>query len=185
MLREPRIAALIALSMNLGCGGSPIAPRLPLQIQQSTPQPAPPVIPEQPSAVVVIEQASVEEYPPKPDLDRNGRPVQDYYAYVVRFLLRETSGNSHAQIEEVVVHDGRGDGNSTGQSCWIQSLSVPPGGTLDVFYTDEGLRWLGYCGPFTGSKTPLASVRVSVQFEANNNREGIVEVDIPVGPPGH
>jgi hypothetical protein len=47
-----------------------------------------------------------------------------------------------------------GEKATTGPGCWRDALRVPPGGTLDVFETDAGIDWLGYCGVSIGGPDP-------------------------------
>ena len=169
---SPRFALTFGcffIALTAGCG-SPIAPIPAPQIQSAT-APAPPPASPQSAAVLTIEQASVKEYAPIPG-NRD-------WGYVVSFLLRETGGTVGAQIEGVKVASDQG-ADETGPSCWITNLRVPPGGTLDIFYTGEGLKGLGYCAPSLGSTTPLESVRLIVAFQGEDNPKGTVETVIPV-----
>lgn len=167
------ILPFITVALHPGCS-SPIAPPPLAQIQSSAPPPAPDAPTtesREPYAVVTIEQASVREHPPT--------ATWNYYWYDVRFLIRETGGRAGAQIEMVSLAPGMSR-DLTPVGCWTVLPYVPAGGTFDVFYTDEGIKWLGYCAPGISSKTPLESVRVIVGFEDNDNREGTVEAVIPV-----
>jgi len=122
--------------------------------------------------VLTIERASVEEY--APEAFRSF-----WYGYGVKFLLRERGGLVGAQIESVTVASDQSS-DETGPSCWRDNLRVPPGGTLDIFYSDKGLESLGYCAPGIASPTPLGSVRVIVNFQGEDNPKGTVAVVIPV-----
>jgi hypothetical protein len=55
---------------------------------------------------------------------------------------------------------------------------VPAGGTLDVFETDAGLDWLGYCGVGIGGRTPTPTIRLIVNFSDDHGRRGAVEADV-------
>ena len=123
-----------------------------------TPPPSPP--PPASIAMLAIEQLSVV-------------PLSDpRFGYDVRFQLRETSGNSGATLQDVFVGDLFGGGDHTGPGCWGQALRVPPGGTLDTFYSDAGRNWLSYCG--VGGSHPTKSVRVLVMFTDDDGRLGSV-----------
>ena len=94
----------------------------------------------------------------------------------VRFLLRETSGVSGATVREVVVPGG---GDPSDPACWGRELRVPPGGTLDTFYTDDGVRWLGYCGPWgITAAQPRDPITVIVRFYDDEGRLGSVEATV-------
>ena len=97
-----------------------------------------------------------------------------YFGYLTRFLLRETTGQSGATILGIVVAGPSGS-DATGPGCWIDKLWVPPGGTLDTFYTDAGLDWLLYCAPGSGGRERNPQLRVRVTFIDDGGREGIVE----------
>jgi hypothetical protein len=89
-----------------------------------------------------------------------------------RFRLRETGGKSGATIRQVDVVDRNGGGASTGGNC-LQGMRVPPGGTVDTFYTDEGWDWLSYCAPSVNDP-----VRVVVQFADDEGRTATVDATI-------
>lgn len=97
-----------------------------------------------------------------------------HFGYLTRFLLRETTGQSGATILGIVVSGPNGS-DATGPGCWIDKLWVPPGGTLDTFYTDAGLDWLLYCAPGSGGRERTPQLRVRVTFIDDAGREGIVE----------
>ena len=94
----------------------------------------------------------------------------------VRFLLRETSGVSSAAVREVVVPGG---GDPANAACWGPKQRVPAGGTLDTFYTDDGVRWLGYCGPWGITPAePRQPITVIVTFDDDQGRRGSVEATV-------
>ena len=102
------------------------------------------------------------------------------FGYHVRFQLRETSGNSGATLQDVFVGDAvSGGGDHTGPGCWGQALRVPPGGTLDTFYTDAGVAWLSYCA--VGMAHPSQNVLVVVKFEDDDGRSGSVVATLMAG----
>ena len=172
---HPRLAfTFVALfaALTAGCS-SPIAPTPSPQTPPSAPPPAadpPPTT----AAVLTIERASIQEYPPTSSFPE--------YGYGVRFLLRETGGKAGAQVESVRVGAGR-DGTPQETGCSGFMPFVPAGGTLDIYYTDEGAKSLSYCAPWISSKTPLESVRLVIGFQGSDNPKGSVEVVIPVERP--
>jgi hypothetical protein len=90
--------------------------------------------------------------------------------YEVRFLLRELEGKSGATIQTVSL-----PGEERYRTCWRAPLRVPPGGTLDVFYTDAGLEWLGDCAPYASGFTgPVDDLELVVTFKDDDGRAGIV-----------
>ena len=117
------------------------------------------------SAVLVIEKLSIRVFGP----NRQGG-----FGYVPRFLLRETGKISGATIQNILVQGPYG-GDNAGPGCWGESLRVPPGGTLDTFYTDEGLKWLGYCAPASEGSTATPQLRMVVSFTDDEQRAGSIE----------
>jgi hypothetical protein len=115
---------------------------------------------------VAIEAAWVNVFP--------SSRLEKYFGYEVRFRLKETAGTSGATIQDVFVVHSDGGGDHTGPSCWRDILRVPPGGTLDVFYTDEGLKWLGYCAPLSGGPTDKPELQVWVSFADDRGQSGTV-----------
>jgi hypothetical protein len=95
----------------------------------------------------------------------------------VRFLLRETGGSSSAIVHDIAVYGPTGT-DHTGSSCWRDTLRVPPGGTLDTFYTDAGAGWLLYCGPGTGGNTATPTLYVVVGFTDDKGVAGSVGAQI-------
>lgn len=94
--------------------------------------------------------------------------------YEPRFLLTETSGNSGATIQEIQVHGPAGS-DITGSGCWQDAIRVPPGGTLDTFFTDAGAKWLVYCAPGTSGGSATAQIRVVVSFVDDGGHRETVE----------
>ena len=140
------------------------------------PLPAPE--PVESEATVVIERLTATEFPPTLDRDRNGRLLHDYYSYVARFLLRETGGISGAAIRSVLIGDVRGGGDLIDDGCWDHDIQLAPGGTVDTFYTDDGIDSLYYCDPTVASRTRLDTVRVTVTFTDRNGVAGTVKAEI-------
>jgi hypothetical protein len=99
--------------------------------------------------------------------------IHGEYDVDVRFLLKETGGNSGANIEEIFLRGPRG-GESIGGPC-TRGLRVPPGGVLDTFYTDESVKTLSYCSLYLGSiwgPNLDRPVEVSVTFRDDEGRRG-------------
>jgi hypothetical protein len=119
-------------------------------------------------ASLVIESASV---------DVSGPDSRGWYGYLVRFRLRETAGESAAEIGDLLVI-GPDESAWTGPSCWGDTLRVPPGGTLDTFDTEAGLKWLLYCAPGTAGKTATPTLRLIVYFSDDFGHSGSVETVI-------
>jgi len=164
----PSLAAfLLSLAFFAGCG-APTAPTPPSapRLFESPPPQVPTPTPSSSAASVVIEDAWATVRRPTAT-DRN-------YGFGTRFLLRETSGKSGATILSVVVSSPNGS-DETGPGCWLETLRVPPGATLDIFYTDEGARWLVYCAPGTGERTAVSQVGLIVSFADDEGRRGSVQ----------
>ena len=102
------------------------------------------------------------------------RYADGMFDYEPRFRLREVQGVSGATIQNVFVGDAPGSGDNTGPGCWRDPLRVPPGGSLDTFYTDAGWKWLGYCGPFSGGKSETPKLLVVVSFSDDHGVAGEV-----------
>ena len=95
------------------------------------------------------------------------------FGYGVRFLLRETSGQSGATIDRIDVYGPSGaDGTDVG--CWKQSLRLDASGTLDTFHSDAGAEWLSYCAPGSGGSTASPSLHVAVSFRDDNGVPGLI-----------
>ena len=96
----------------------------------------------------------------------------------LRFLLRETGGHSGASLQTVFIGDERGGGDTTAVGCWGVALRVPPGETLDTFYTKAGWDWLSYCAPTyvasVDTTTLKAPVRLQVTFIDDEGRTGFL-----------
>jgi hypothetical protein len=156
---NPLFAVVTSAGLLLcaGCGDAPLAPSsLPVVAPPtSVPAPAPPTLPPLPSSTLAIEEISVTVHPP----GKQGWT----FGYEPRFQLRETSGKSGATLVKVEISSDAGT-EVTGPSCWGEMLRVPPGGTLDTFYSDVGARWLGYCGVWGGGRTQTPTVVITVTF---------------------
>jgi hypothetical protein len=103
--------------------------------------------------------------------------------FEVRFLLREVGGQSGATIKTVVVRNPANGTSGTGsqengESCWRTPVRVPPGGTLDTFYTDEGSAWLGYCFDGIDGKLSDSDLEVEAQFVDDQGQYGWVHKDV-------
>ena len=162
MRRSSILSILIAvLGIAPACDNTP-SPSAPLRLTPVVPPPAASLVIEQTSLIVL----------PDPQGDAFGEP----FLYEPRFQLRETNGKSGATIQGVFV-----DGDSTGPECWKTVLRVPPGGILDTFYSDEGWKWLGYCGPWGGGKSAAPTVHVSVTFTDDSGGVATVYADVSAG----
>ena len=167
--RLPQLSAhrYIACAVALGCvtsctGSSPHPDPVPVLTAPSAPlPPASPLPPVPPFATneLVISHVSVTELgPPSPGT---------YYVYNVRFWLTETTGKSGATILGVEL-GAPNETDSTGPSCWLESIRVDPGGTLDVF--DRGD--LSYCAPSVVSLVKASSITIIVRFTDDNGGVG-------------
>ena len=144
------------LTAGAGCSDLP-SPSAPTPIVL-TPVPPSPLVPPPPTvssalASVVLENAKVIVH-----------KQESYFGYEVRFRLRETAGKSGGTVQNVFVQSPDGGGDNTGPGCWQTPLRVPPSGTLDTFYTDEGARWLSYCAPAGGGNSAMPVLRITVTF---------------------
>jgi hypothetical protein len=163
------LAAFIpSLVLIASCSGTPSAPGPPPQSRPPAAVPSPPAAVPLPTtaASLVIERISVLVYP---------QQLGDPFGYEPRFQLRETSGNSGATIQNIFVGDLMGGGDNTDAGCWRATLRVPPGGTLDTFYTDDGFKWLGYCAPSSDGRTQSPELRLVVSFTDDEGRTGTVQ----------
>jgi hypothetical protein len=160
---QPVAAVTAMLAFVTACGGASHAP--------SAPSPVPVVSAPQTKASLVIEKPSLLVYP---------RQQGDPFGYEGRFRLTETSGNSGATIQNVFLGNRNGGGDNTGPICWRDTLRVPPGGTLDTFYTDDGSKWLGYCGVWSGGSTQTPTLQLAVTFTDDDGRTSTVEAVVSV-----
>jgi hypothetical protein len=160
MRRSLTLGVLIAI---LG-----IAPACNNTSSPSAPLPLPPAPPApKPTAVLAVEHTSLIV---RPCPESCGTTK---FLYEPRFQLRETSGKSGATIQNLFVADPvLGGGDNTGPGCWRIALRVPPGGTLDTFYSDEGWNWLGYCGVWGGGTSATGAVSVVVTFTDDDGVSG-------------
>jgi hypothetical protein len=95
------------------------------------------------------------------------------FAYRVRFALAETGGKSGATIQNI--ETAIEDRFNTGSGCWRDTLRVPPGGTLDIFDTDGGEKWLSYCAPDAASRGEANRVSLVVTFTDDDGRSSTVQ----------
>ena len=103
-----------------------------------------------------------------------------FFGYEPRFQLRETAGISGATIQNIFVGFADGGGDNAGPSCWRDTLRVPPGGRLDIFHTDEGSSWFGYCAPTTGGYGYSPEIHLVVTFTDDDGRTGEVRTILPL-----
>ena len=54
------------------------------------------------------------------------------------------------------------------------AVNDPAGGALDIFYTDDGAPWLGYCGPGTYGNTATPTLYVLVTFDDADSTQGSI-----------
>ena len=170
MRRSLTLGVLIAIfGIALACDNAS-SPSAPLRLPPVSPAPPAPPAP-QPTASLAIEHTSLVVQPCPQGCGTNA------FLYWPRFQLRETSGKSGATIQTFLV-----GGDRTGPDCWGPALRVPAGGTLDTFYSDEGWKWLGYCGVWGSGKSAVATVHVSVTFADDNGVAATVYADVSGGP---
>ena len=151
-----RMASLLCL---LGCtdSGSTVSSA----VLTPPPPPAPMV-----NAVLAVSNFTLTLVPPTPT-------NPDYY-YNEKFLLTETSGKSGATIQNILsMAVGTTGGDNTGPICWRDAIRVEPGKTNDTF--DAGWDALGYCAPFTPSRTPLTGASIIVTFTDDEGHTGMVQ----------
>jgi hypothetical protein len=99
------------------------------------------------------------------------------FGYEPRFQLRETSGNSGATIAQLAI-SASNTTEFTGPACWRDALRVPPGGTLDTFYSDAGTQWLSYCGAGGSGPTQTPTVVIKVTFTDDNGQLATAEATV-------
>ena len=160
---RPVAAVTAMLAFVTACSGASQVP--------SAPSPSPVVSAPQTKASLVIEKPSLLVYP---------QQQGDRFGYEGRFRLTETSGKSGATIQNVFLGNLDGGGDNTGPICWRDTLRVPPGGTLDTFYTDDGSKWLGYCGVWSGGSTQTPTLRLAVTFTDDDGRTSTVQAVVSV-----
>ena len=121
-----------------------------------------------------IESASVKVSGP----DMNG-----WYGYSIRFRLKETGGESFADVGDITVVGPDGS-EATGPSCWIENLRVPAGGTLDTFFTDEGTTSLSYCAPWYSGRTATPpALKLIVNFTGQTGGGSVETIISPSSAP--
>jgi hypothetical protein len=128
------------------------------------PEPTP--LPSGPASLAIEQVSIVSKFPPS----------DGFNYYWVRFLLRETGGQGGAMIERVQI-TAPDSNDDTGPWCWGDSpLWVPPGGTLNVFHDDTGIRVLGdYCAPAIRARSQSFQLDVRVTFRDRTGGEGVTE----------
>jgi hypothetical protein len=160
MRRSLTLSVFIAILAVASACNNTSSPSAPLPVPPAPPAP-------QPTASLVIEHTSLIVVPCPPGCGT------DKFQYWPRFQLRETSGRSGATIQNLFVGDPvRGGGDNTGPGCWGSALRVPPGGTLDTFYSDEGWDWLGYCGVYGSGTSAVGALAVVVTFTDDDGVAG-------------
>jgi hypothetical protein len=156
--RVPGLTASMApFVLLMGCTGPPSAPSAPaVHVPVASADPRGP-------ASLVIEGLSV---------SLRVAPSDAFLNYRVRFLLRETSGNSGATIQRVVVTSAD-ETNDNGPWCWGDApIRIQPGSTLDVFQTEAGVKVLGdYCAPYAHASGESIPLSVLVTFRDDGGRE--------------
>ena len=163
------LAAVVFLS---GCNDPLSPPMKPSEVPPPTPaRPADPSRPVPEPVVTNPSSASVVIEDPFAIISRDG----SRFGYGVRLLLREVKGASGATIERIVIHSPSGSDEAS-VGCWRDTLRLPPGGTLDTFYIDDGARWLGYCGPGSGGDTATPTLYAVVSFIDDFGVAGSVSV---------
>lgn len=173
-----RCHGVVALMVFTGCSGLPSVPTPAAPAQTSaapTPTPAAPVIPGPVAASLSIESIIVDviRFPAMASYPAS-------FGYEVRFLLRERGGRSGATIRSVSL-PGEIRDFVPGFSCLNELLRVPPGGSLDVFYSEEGVRRLGYCAPSAyGFIDPVTHLELLVTFTDDTGRGGEARAVVPV-----
>ena len=167
----PMTLSILLVIFAVGCG----LPNRPNSLSDSSPSPTlpSPIVPSERVVVptlLAIEDGFLIVHPLR------GQSFAEF-PYEPRFRLRETTGSTAVTIDNIAVGYGGGFDN-TGPSCWVSPLKVPAGGTLDVFYTDEGQRWLGYCAVWSGGPIETPTLDVVVSFTADDGRTGTVRTVI-------
>jgi hypothetical protein len=139
------VAVLSLAVVTAACSDNPVAPAPSQPPSQPPPFPSPRP-PGPTSASLLIEDFSVIVKRSLP----GGRAVEDgRFSLEVRFLLKETSGNSGANVESFFLGDQSGGGAWFAGSC-LKGLRVPAGGVYDTLNTDEGYASWSYCAPYWG-----------------------------------
>lgn len=153
LARTFHMVPILVWALAVGCG-SPLSPVGPALDRSAAPAPpAPPTAPAAKASIasLVIEDASAIVW----------RLPSGLVVYEFEFLLREFGGRSGATITRVVAYkpdEPQEVIGSTDASCWGDDriIRVPPGGTIDTFYTDAAWK-LPYCNPGAGLAPPVVS----------------------------
>jgi hypothetical protein len=176
--------SMTALALTVGCGSPPLAPTPPprpfVPPPAPVPAPAPAPAPAAPASASLAIENAYGIGGGGPACTRDGCSPHASYGYEIRFVLRELTGTSGATIKRVVVRNTAQVTNGTysdetGEACWKDPLRVPPGGTLDTFFTDAGVAWLSYC--FVGIDTLPGrepQLELDVHFVDDAQRSGFV-----------
>ena len=178
--RRLRFAPILVWGLIAGCGSVPQSPISPSSGGANPiPTPTPIPAPTAPSSPVTLASVSIDDaYAIRgPECTTQGCPSGRHYFYDVRFLVRESGGKSGARIYTVFVnnpHPGPGESASDtfGDGCWRDPIRVPPGGTLDTFYSDKGVKSLSYCGVFVVAAPELSSLELEVHFVDDEGKGG-------------
>ena len=170
------VVLVFATNLAVGCDSAPQSPTSPFS---GAPSPTPTPAPTAPASSASLASLAIE------DAFAIANVVNGRYVYEVRFLLRETGGKSGATVKETVVINPNvlPSGYSTysqaqGESCWIEELRVPPGGMLDIFYTDAGSKWLSYCWVGVDAPPNVPNLRLEVHFKDDGGPRGLAVATI-------
>jgi len=170
--RALNLALTLVSALTVGCGSMMQSPVSPSATANAPPAPAAPASPANFASIAIEDAFAI------------GLQGQDTYIYEVRFLVRETGGTSGAVVKSVTVENPNlraGERTSKqfqGESCWQTELRVPPGGTLDTFYTDAGSEWLGYCWVGIDALPNVESLLIEVFFKDDYGYTGSVRATI-------
>lgn len=172
------VALVFGVAFAIGCGSAPQSPFSPSLPVVSAPAPPAPEVPSTVASLALEDAFAIGGICGK---DTCGPGAG--YGYEVRFLVRELGGRSGATIKEILVYNpnhapGDTSSQAAGESCWREELRVPPGGTLDTFYTDAGSRWLSYCYVGIGASTEVSSLSIEVFFVDDSRNRGSVRTTI-------
>ena len=181
--RALNLALIFVWALTVGCDSAWQSPLSPLAAANGSPAPPAPEAPSPSTAAsLALEHGFAIEGPPYICSGRGPCEPGPGYVYEVRFLARELGGRSGATIKEILVYNPNPGAETfsqaAGESCWIQELRVPPGETLDTFYTEAGSEWLSYCYVGIGSSTRVSSIPVEVFFKDDYGARGSVRTTI-------
>ena len=109
----------------------------------------------------------------------NGSVAGNEHGWLVRFVLRETSGRSFAVVKAVYVANDDGRVQVTDEGCWRQVIRVEPRETNNTFanIVPDPADVYGSCNPFAYG--PTSQLRVTVAFVDDAGAVGAVTASIP------